>query len=362
MLDFIPLDQYTPLFYYALLALTAGIFLHSYLTNMESPGSIKIIRNTALFLFLGTIFYMGLRPVSGQYFGDMAIYAKRFNRYQQGFTIIATKDVAFQLFIKVMALSSNMHIFFLTCAALYIVPLYKASKNFFSSYWGYGFIILLASMSFWPYGTNGIRNGIATSFFILALAYQNKHFFFVLLLVLSCAFHKSMLLPTLALTLTFLHNNPKSYFVAWFLAIPLSLAFEGFWESFFGSFGFDERFSYFTDDTYADQFSRIGFRWDFLLYSATGVFAAWYFIYKKKYTDAFYYRLVNIFLLSNAFWVLVIRSSFSNRFAYLSWFMLGLVIIYPLLKNRLFERQHRVIGNILIIYFLFSFALNVVLS
>ena len=103
------------------------------------------------------------------------------------------------------------------------------------------------------------------------------------------------------------------------------------------------------------------FRWDFLLYSATGVYAGWYYIIKKNFDDTFYIRLFNIYLIANAFWVLVIRANFSNRFAYLSWFMLGVIIIYPLLKQNFLSNQHRVIGGVLIIYFAFTYLMNVIL-
>jgi len=362
MFDFIPIEYYTPIFFYFILLVVLGVVLHANILPMESQKNYQFISNVSLVVFVLVIFYMGFRPISGAYFSDMGIYAKRFLRYQQGLHLITSKDVTFQFFIKMMAYVSSVEFFFFTCTVLYIVPLFRATKKMFAEYWGYGFLILVASMSFWSYGTNGIRNGIATSLFILALIHMNKRVLFVALLVLVCAIHKSMLLPVLALVITFLHNNPRSYLIFWFLAIPLSLAFGGFWEGLFGSLEFDDRFSYFTDDTYADQFSSVGFRWDFVLYSGIGVFAGWYYIYKKKFDDVFYNRFLNVYLLSNAFWILVIRSSFSNRFAYLSWFLLGLVIIYPLLKRKLFTHQHRVIGNVMLLYFLFSLALNVILK
>ena len=40
-----------------------------------------------------------------------------------------------------------------------------------------------------------------------------------------------------------------------------------------------------------------------------------------------------IYLTANAFWILVIRSSFSNRFAYLSWFLMAIIIFYPFFKH-----------------------------
>jgi len=97
-----------------------------------------------------------------------------------------------------------------------------------------------------------------------------------------------------------------------------------------------------------------------LFYSAFGVFAGWYFIYKKRFEDPFYNQLLNTYLICNGFWILVIRANYSNRFAYLSWFMMGLVIIYPVLKKQLFKNQHWVIGKIIFAYFLFTYLMNVI--
>ena len=118
------------------------------------------------------------------------------------------------------------------------------------------------------------------------------------------------------------------------LCIPLSLVSGGFWEGLFAGFMADERSSYLTDGNINnDSFSSSGFRWDFLLYSASAVYTAYFFIFKKNFTDQRYNRLVCVYLAANAFWVLVIRANFSNRFAYLSWFMMGIVIVYPFLTN-----------------------------
>jgi hypothetical protein len=115
-------------------------------------------------------------------------------------------------------------------------------------------------------------------------------------------------------------------------------------------------------EEYQEQMSAVGFRWDFLLYSIIGVFTGMYFIYKKNFKDKFYTHIFNVYLLTNAIWILVIRANFSNRFAYLSWFMLGLIIIYPFLKYKFFDNQHKMIGRILLSYFLITYFLEFVLS
>jgi hypothetical protein len=143
----------------------------------------------------------------------------------------------------------------------------------------------------------------------------------------------------------------------WIGAIPLSLALGGFWETFFAGLGLaDERLGgYLLTAGDAESFNRVGFRWDFLIYSAGAVFAGWYFIFKRNYYDKLYHQIFNIYVLCNAFWILVIRASFSNRFAYLSWFLMALVIIYPLLKQNFFKNQHFFIGKIAVFYFSFTY-------
>ena len=54
-------------------------------------------------------------------------------------------------------------------------------------------------------------------------------------------------------------------------------------ENFFAGLGFDDRLnSYITSDEYDDQFSDVGFRWDFLLYSVMPIILGWYVVIKKK--------------------------------------------------------------------------------
>jgi len=111
-----------------------------------------------------------------------------------------------------------------------------------------------------------------------------------------------------------------------------------------------------------DNFSSTGFRWDFLLYSSAAVYASYYFIYQRNFVDNAYFRLVNIYLTTNAFWILVIQANFSNRFAYLSWFIMGIIICYPLLKELVLRNQNKKTGYIMLAYFSFTFLMNVILS
>lgn len=121
--------------------------------------------------------------------------------------------------------------FFFICAILYIYPLYVVSKKIFKEYWAYSFLMLILSFSFWAYGTNGIRNGIATSLFLWAIVQDNKKYLYVLLLC-SVNFHISLIIPIVMYFVAQYYNNTKYIFYFWILCIPLSLVLGNTLESF----------------------------------------------------------------------------------------------------------------------------------
>lgn len=361
MFDWIPVAYYTPVYYNILAAFVLFTVLHSQLLLIDEQKNKNFTAISGIFLLLFVVLYMGLRPLN-VVFMDMITYDQIFQSIVQGNDVNLKEDPGFDFFIRLSAKIMTVHMFFFVCAVIYVLPLWYLSKRWFATYWFYAFLILVSSFSFWAYGTNGIRSGMATSLFLLALVFNKRKVIMVIILLAACSVHRSMLLPALAFGLTFISNDSKKYFLVWLGAIPLSLVLGGFWENLFGSLGFDSRISYLTSgNVNDDSFSNTGFRWDFLVYSATGVFAGYYYVLKKGFKDVMYNRLLNTYLLVNAFWILIIRANFSNRFAYLSWFMMGLVIIYPFLKQKIGVMQHKIIGIVVLVYFMFTYFMNVIL-
>ncbi len=362
----IPIEYYETIYYYFLLVVIAFVYLGTLYLPLEDKNNLKEKKIVVNILLLFTVFYIGMRPISGKYFGDMRTYAETYEHYASGVNYIEKNDLLFDYLMQFCSSVMNVESFFFICAVIYILPLYLATRKFFQDYQFYGFLMIVISMSFWAYGTNGIRNGIATSLFVFALS-RTKYVYVLLWIVIATLFHKSMIIPSLAFLATYFYTKTKTYFYIWFAAIPLSLVLGSFWESFFLNIGLfeDNKLEEYLilDDDYQEQFSQVGFRWDFLLYSAVGVYTAWYFLIKRKFSDdILYVMMCNIYLLTNALWILVIRANFSNRFAYLSWFLLGLIIIYPFLKYKFFNNQHQLLGRVILFYFLFTFFLNVVLA
>ncbi len=82
------------------------------------------------------------------------------------------------------------------------------------------------------------------------------------------------------------------------------------------------------------------FRWDFLLYSSMPILIGAYTLFVRKIYNNTYLILLGTYMYANSFWILVIRGLFSNRFAYLSWFIYPIVLAYPILNLPVFEKNH----------------------
>lgn len=358
MFDWIPISSYTAVYYNILMLLMLVMLFHAYTADFFSQGTKNFARGMGFFLLFFTVFYMGTRPVSYT-FGDMGTYGKFYNLVVKGQEPVVKNDYIFNYFMVFCAKIMSDRMFFFLCALIYTVPCYLFSRKYCGSYWYYVFFIFVASYMYWPFGTNGIRNGLGTALFILALCYYQRRLLMFALMALSFGMHNSLIIPIAGFLISGIYKNPKVYLFIWLSAIPLSLIGGNFWESLFGGLGFggDTRAEdYLTKgNVNNDQFAYTGFRWDFLFYSSFASFAGWYFIFKKKITDKFYIHIWGTYMIANAFWILVIRANFSNRFAYLSWFLMAPVIAYPILRYKIWPNQYRVAGVVIALYYLFTY-------
>ncbi|AZI66624.1 EpsG family protein [Kaistella daneshvariae] len=363
MFDFIPVEIYTSLQYFIILFLVLLILLYSFSADLSNPASLQAFSSWGVLFVIFFTLYIGQRQVSF-YFGDTVNYNRAYNALLRGKEFIITKDYLFNYLMVFCSKIMSVRSFFQVVDILYIVPVVLFCRKYFGNYWFFAFVMFVGSFSFWTYGTNGLRNGLGTALFILALYFYDKKVWMYICLVMSYFMHASLIIPIAALIVSGLYKNPKIYFYLWLAAIPLSLVGGSAWSSFFANIGFaeDRTGGYLTggSDEYNDQFSRTGFRFDFLLYSAAPVFAGWYFIFKKKIIDPFYIHLFGIYCMANAFWILVITAAFSNRFAYLSWFLMPAVIAYPMFRYKIWENQDRRFAIILFLYFMFTFFMNVI--
>lgn len=360
MIDFIPTYLYTDYFNYFVFFLILVALFESFSGRLFKPDVRAVNSIAGYIVVIVVILYMGLRPVS-YLFGDTINYADSFYKIQMNisqFEVSKDGEWFFNTLMYWFAKYSDIHTFFLLCSTVYVGALWWTFKRIFREDYLIPFIVAMGMFTFWSYGVNGIRNGMASSMVILALTFRQNIPIMTLLCILALGIHKSLYLLLLAGAIAYFFRDSKVYFKIWLGCILVSLLTGSLVSDILANSNLieDDRFaSYVSGNNTDDTFSHTGFRWDFLLYSAVPVAYGYYFISERKYTDKFYIWLFNIYLMTNAFWIIVIRASFSNRFAQISWFMIPLVLTYPFFMKKFWDDQPIKIGYMIIISYLYTF-------
>ena len=355
---------YQPIYLYSLLLLTLG-----YAFPISHYGISFIQRNTNqplvfIYILLFTVL-VGLRPISGYYFVDTANYAQSYKLYANGILSYNSnsKEWFFEWLMYHCSQVMDVHSFFLLVEILYIVPVLWTCKKLVPNHALLMFLVYMGAFSFFTYGTNGIRNGMACSLVIATLACAHGNLIQKviggILAFLAFNIHRSTALPIVCILATFFVKDTRLILGWWIASIFLSLVIGGPVEAFFTGLGFDDRLSNYATDNSADaMFSSTSFRWDFLLYSAMPIWLGYYVVIKRKIWDKNYLLLLHTYILCNSFWVMMIRASYSNRFAYLSWFLYALVLIYPCLKLPIWKDQGKKTALIMFAHFSFTFVMS----
>lgn len=340
----------------------------------------------ALILTLLLMVYMGLRPVSFA-FGDTINYAAGYRRAtgMAVFSLDLNKEwlwAAIMLFCKQSGLTVNA--WFLLIEIGYLGFAFIGLRILLKENCWIAMLFFLSAFSTFTFGVNGIRNGLACSMVICAFAVAANQNFSKLalagvILLLAFGIHRSISLPIAAfLAASYVIKSPKIAIYFWIASIGVSLVAGGAVTNFFMGLGFDDRMTQYSTGMgeFGDQFSNTGFRWDFLAYSAMPVWLAWYVTTKAekeralygdtieeaetgitgagRIADAHSMRVFNIlattYVLANSFWVMVIKAAFSNRFAYLSWFLYPVVLAYAVIRLHIWEDQDKKAGLILVLH------------
>ena len=372
-IEFVAPYYYNVTYYFTFLILTWLTILY-----YVGSGGQKVLRSeggslTQTLAFVCTvffIFYLGLRPVARD-FGDMPLYAYNYEIMAEDIMGVNYEAMGFHsewfwrnigIFCAHMGFNVNEYFFLIEMGYLggmFICSMMLMRKNLWLS-----MLFFFTGFSTYSYGTNGIRNGLACSIVLVAMCLlieKNtiKRLLSFLLMFLALGIHRSTMLPSAAAIATvYVVKDTKWAFRFWLISIALSLTVGPLVEQVFVALGFDERmttYGQYDTERQAEIFSHTGFRWDFLIYSSGPVAMIWYVTRYRRFTDIGYTMFANTYLLCNAFWIIVIRADFSNRFAYLSWFIYSVVLTYPLLRMNLWKDQDRKTAIILFLYSAFLF-------
>ena len=364
MIELVPVRIYTKVFYWTMFAICMLTVMYYH----DSKDCQKLLKQNSSFLpfLLSAILtiFIGLRP-SGYMFGDMGMY-----RHLWNMTDVSSVDVFFDFntewfFMFVLKtcklLVNDVQFWFFIVELFYIGCQFWACKKLLWENVWMAIVFIFFSYQFFTYGTNGIRNGMGTALMMLSIAFfcdrkKVSYFIGLLLFVLAMGCHRSVMVPMAALFVSFyIIKDIKNAIYIWLMCIVLSVFAGGFFQGIFASLGFDDRMSEYSSgsEEMMSQFSRIGFRWDFLLYSAMPVLLAWH-VQSKGIYDRTFTLLANTYIIANSFWVLVCRAAFSNRFAYLSWFIYALVLAYAVIRVPIWKDQDRKAAQILFVHTAFT--------
>lgn len=326
----------------------------------------KLLRGTNnnfipfLFVLFVTL-YIGTRPL--WCYTDTQLYTEIFLLVQRGewseFHGYTTEP--FFSFIEYLCIeSTTASNWLLVIAAFYIICMAFAVHRWMPRHFFLAIMFCFTAFSFFSYGTNGIRHGMATSIALLGLSFFKKNMIYTLigyaLLILSMNTHKSLILVIVASTIALFYKNTNRIITIWLVCIVLGLLFQDTFKSLFSLISDDQRMAHYLNQKVdEDMFSKTGFRWDFILYSSAPILLGWYAIVKKGIKDNTYQFILHTYIFANAFWTLINTAAYSNRFAYLSWFLYPILLAYPLCKFDIFKNQGTITALILIASIAFTY-------
>lgn len=352
-----------------LISLFYSIFIFQY-RNQELLYVANGYSWGVLLYVLCVVLFIGLRPIDYA-FGDMPGYANDFERMKIATSISSwlnqeRGECGWTYFSYFLSKYVGVHLYFFIIVVLYILPVVLALRKLVPNYTDISVLFYLGSFSFFAYATNTVRSGVALSILIYAISIflvsekRWKFIYFILLCYVAYSIHHSVILPICCFIVSLFHRNIKFAISIWLLALILCLTLGLRLQDAIMGLGFDARMDTYSEDVDFAGFSRSGYRWDFMLYSFMPILLGWYIVEKKFIRDDRYSILLNTYIYSNAFWLMLNQIKFSDRFAYLSWFLYPLVLSYPLLKHEFSSRQSVWVVCILCVSVGFTLFMNII--
>lgn len=308
----------------------------------------------ALCLVVIFAFFIGLRPIYSVYFGDTGTYTGQY-KLMEGINYVYNPLAQNKIWDNLLAwwASNRFGIseFYILTALIYFGCTWLACRKLFGQDQYIAFLTFLGSFSTFSYSTNGIKAGAAGAIFLLGLSYYRKWIICIPLILISWGIHHSMTLPVVAFAAAYLYRKPKLYFYVWLLCLIISALHITYFQTLFASMAEDQgdmkAIVYLMSSSTENWGGKSGFRLDFVLYSAMPLWIGYYAMFKKRLKLGNTYKLLlSIYMISNSVWMLCMYAQFTNRIAYLSWFLYPVVLIYPYLKLNWGPGRYKVLSKV----------------
>lgn len=351
---------------YLTLVTIMTLFVYSQYQSRNGLREFAPSRTDALVgvLVVFLVLFIGFRPVSGRYFVDMANYVLYYEVFYDGATFIFDWDSENKIFDNLFAWWGSVRLgytsFFVFVATIYFAGAYLGIRKLFPNHRLTAFLVFLAAFSTFSYGTNGIKAGAASSLFIWALGYRENLKICIPLVLLSWGCHHSMIMVVAAFVVTLFVKNPKYYFWGWGFCFLMATAHVTAFAHLFAGATTEQGAEYLLGSGGNDG-TKGGFRIDFIVYSAMPVIVGWYALMKKKLqVSDLYKKLLSLYLCLNGVWMLCMYAAFTNRIAYLSWFIYPIVLIYPFLNEQWGRDRYKKFGFVMLGHLGFTLFMEVI--
>lgn len=357
-MNWIPGEYYQYIYLFLVTIFSISALSSFYINNNEeNDWDNALLICTIIVLFLGT------RPISSYYFGDMTLYYGYYKRWSGEFVFNwNTTNLLFdnlERFLASIRFSPILH--YILFAGIYFGGILTACKKLFPYHITISFLCCCAAFSTFAACVNGYKAGSAASLFLVALAYRDNLRISLLMVLLSWGFHHSMQLPVAAFLITQFYNTPKYFIYFWGICALISFLHISFFQELFANLTDEGGKGYLDVLQNSKNFGgKGGFRFDFLLYSSMPILMGWWITMELKIEDLFYNKLLCLYTLVNAVWLLCMYASYTNRIAYLSWFMYPIVLIYPLFLEQLGEYRTDLIKKVVSLHLAFTIFMEVI--
>ena len=240
-----------------------------------------------------------------------------------------------QLFLS-SVLMKNETLYWLFYTFFYCISYYVVSKKYFpNEYAGYFVLCVVGCLGFVSYGSNTIRAGFGIALLLLAYCTDNK-ILKICLSVIAIGCQMSMLLPVVGYFFSvYVIKKYRWCECIWLMSLVITSMTSVVSDVMTLFSGLDARIEEMSNFDGTSDVYNVGFRYDFLIYSLIPILIAKYNIWNFIKESPTYYIVYKTYLLVHAVWQLLIRIPYTDRVAYLSWFLIPFLLLYPVLNGNL---------------------------
>lgn len=243
------------------------------------------------------------------------------------------------LMSKMAILGFSPRMGFIILASIYYGGAFFAMRKMFPYDTLLAMILFCGTFGTFGGAVNGIKNGCACSMLLCAIAYKDYWKSCLFFLIISFGFHHSMQLPLAAFLCCLVYKRTKIYYILWFVCLLIALLHITYFQTLLAGYTDDHGAEYLLSTGVTSTGNGI-FRPDFVLYSVAPIALGYWIIFIRRIEVRKYQFVLNVYLVTNAIWLLCMYANYTNRIASLSWCLFPLLILQPLLNEKISNNQH----------------------